>query len=292
MELDSIYHGYCEDLLNQELLFPDEFVDLIVTSPPYAQQRKNSYGGIPICKYVNWFLDISAQLLRVLKPSGSLVLNIKENVVNGERSTYVIELILAMKQQGWKWVEEYCWFKKTSFPGKWPNRFRDSFERCLHFTKETRFSMYQEAVKIPIGDWANTRFQTMSDQDFIRRSSNNNSHLARNVSNWLERQLVFPHNVLVFENEHLLSPSNVLEISPTTKNRNHSASFPIQLPAWFISLFTKSGDIVFDPFIGVGTTAIAAKMLSRRYIGIEKEEEYISIALEKLNELNDMDKVT
>src|SRR5680860_237661 len=86
---------------------PDNSVDLIFTSPPYADQRKSTYGGIHPDKYVEWFLPISKQLLRVLKPTGTFILNIKEKVVAGERSTYVMELILAMRKQGWYWTEEF-----------------------------------------------------------------------------------------------------------------------------------------------------------------------------------------
>lgn len=93
---------------------PEDSVDLIVTSPPYADQRKNTYGGIHPRDYVEWFLPISEQLLRVLKPTGTFILNIKEKAVNGERSVYVIELILAMRQQGWLWTEEFIWHKKTA----------------------------------------------------------------------------------------------------------------------------------------------------------------------------------
>jgi site-specific DNA-methyltransferase (adenine-specific)/site-specific DNA-methyltransferase (cytosine-N4-specific) len=107
----------------------DDSVDLIVTSPPYADQRKDTYGGISADKYVEWFLPISQELLRVLKPSGTFVLNIKERVLNSERSTYVIELILEMRKQGWLWTEEFIWHKKNCYPGKWPNRFRDAWER-------------------------------------------------------------------------------------------------------------------------------------------------------------------
>ncbi len=78
---------------------PDNSVDLIITSPPYADQRKGTYGGIHPNKYVDWFLPITKELLRVLKPTGSFILNIKEKVVNGERSTYVMELILEMRKQ-------------------------------------------------------------------------------------------------------------------------------------------------------------------------------------------------
>jgi DNA modification methylase len=76
----------------------DSSIDLILTSPPYANQRKNTYGGISCDDYVNWFMPIAEELLRVLKPTGTFILNIKENVVNGERHTYVLELVLAMKR--------------------------------------------------------------------------------------------------------------------------------------------------------------------------------------------------
>lgn len=119
---------YLGDSKEQLKLLPDNSVDLIVTSPPYTDQRKNTYGGIHPDKYASWFLPISEQLLRVLKPKGTFVLNIKEKVVDGERSTYVMELILEMRKQGWLWTEEFIWHKKNCFPGKWPNRFRDAWE--------------------------------------------------------------------------------------------------------------------------------------------------------------------
>lgn len=274
-DVNKFYLGLCEEELKNIEHFPNNSIDLIVTSPPYSDRRQKSYGGISSKEYVKWFLPISQEMIRVLKTSGSLIINIKEHVEDGERSTYVIEMILAMRQQGWKWIEEYCWYKKTAFPGKWPNRFRDSFERCLHFTKEKNFFMDQDAVKVPIGDWSKKRFKSMSENDYIRHVSQNNEHLARNVSNWLSRQQVFPHNVIIFENEHYCFPTNVLEISPVTHNRNHSACFPIELPIWFIKLFSKEGDVVLDPFSGIGTTAMAAFQLGRNFLGIEKEEAFI-----------------
>ncbi len=102
-------------------------IDLIITSPPYADQRKSTYGGTKPDEYVEWMLPITKELLRVLKPTGTFILNIKEGVVMGERHTYVIELILEMREQGWLWTEEFMWHKKNSYPGKWPNRFRDSW---------------------------------------------------------------------------------------------------------------------------------------------------------------------
>ncbi len=150
---------------------PDNSIDLIFTSPPYADSRKNTYGGIRPEEYVEWFLPISAELLRVLKPDGTFILNIKEKVVNGERHTYVIELILEMRKQGWLWTEEFIWHKKNSYPGKWPNRFRDSWERLLQFNKTRKFKMFQEAVMVPMGNWADKRLRNLSATDQVRDPS-------------------------------------------------------------------------------------------------------------------------
>lgn len=98
VEPDRIILGDCLTVLKT---FPDASFDLIFTSPPYADNRKNTYKGIPIDRYVEWFLPISTELKRLLKDNGSFILNIKERAVNGERQTYVLELILAMKKQGW-----------------------------------------------------------------------------------------------------------------------------------------------------------------------------------------------
>lgn len=264
-EPDAILGGDCLKILPD---YPDNYVDLIITSPPYAESRKKTYGGTHPDEYVNWFLPISDQLLRILKPTGSFILNIKERVVKGERHTYVIELILEMRKQGWLWTEEYCWHKKNCYPGKWPNRFRDSWERCLHFTKSKKFKMNQEEVMVPIGDWSKSRLKNLSETDKIRDDSKVKSGFGKKILNWVGKKHVYPTNVLYMATE--------------CGNRNHSATFPVSLPEWFIKLFTDEGDIVLDPFLGSGTTAVAAQRLGRRYIGIEIFEEYREIAQERL----------
>lgn len=253
----DIFLGDSKEILKS---LPNNSVDLIVTSPPYADQRKATYGGIHHDKYVEWFLPISEQLFRVLKPTGTFVLNIKEKVVNGERSTYVMELIIAMRKQGWLWTEEFIWHKKNSFPGKWPNRFRDSWERLLQFNKSKNFHMYQNEVKVPIGDWAKGRLKNLSATDKIRDNAKNGSGFGKNVSNWLGKETVFPTNVL-----HLATECN---------NKNHSAAFPEELPEWFIKLFTKQGDTVLDPFVGSGTTLFVSKRMKRNSVGIDITPEY------------------
>ncbi len=261
IEVEKIIYGDCKEILRS---FPDETIHLIVTSPPYAHNRKSTYGGIPVAKYVEWFLPISNELKRVLKPDGSFILNIKERVVNGERHTYVLELIMKMREQGWLWNEEYIWHKKNCYPGKWPNRFRDAWEKCLHFTKNRNFNMYQDAVMVPVGNWSQSRLNHLSENDKVRVESNVQSGFGKNVSKWKDREYVYP--------------SNVLHLATECTNKGHSATFPKELPLWFIKLFTKKGDIVLDPFIGSGTTAIACVELQRHYIGIELNEEYYQLA--------------
>ena len=280
--VNRIIQGECPDALKE---IPDDSINLIITSPPYGDKRRDSYKGVSSNKYVDWFLPIAKELYRTLKPTGSFILNIKENCRNGERETYVLELILALKKQGWLWIEEYCWYKKNSYPGKWPNRFRDNWERCLHFTKQKQFKMYQDAVKVPIGDWAKQRFRSLSENDFIRYVSGTNSDFGRNVSNWLNKKKVYPHNVLVFEREHYIEPTTILNFATECSNRNHSAVFPVELPSWFIRLFTRKNDLVLDPFGGVGTTALASLLLGRNYIVIEDSDVYVEEAIKNINEL-------
>ncbi|HPI86322.1 MAG TPA: site-specific DNA-methyltransferase [Bacteroidales bacterium] len=264
----DIFLGDSKDVLRE---MEENSIDLIVTSPPYADQRSNTYGGIKPDKYVEWFLPITEQLFRVLKPTGTFVLNIKEKVVEGERSTYVLELILEMRKQGWLWTEEFIWHKKNSYPGKWPNRFRDSWERLLQFNKDRKFNMYQEAVMVPMGDWAKSRLKNLSNTDKIRDNSKVGSGFGKNISNWLDREMAYP--------------SNVLHLATECSNKSHSAAFPEELPEWFIKLFTKEFDIVLDPFMGSGTSLVVAQRMKRHSIGIDIIPEYYEMVKSQFNRI-------
>lgn len=264
--LDQVIWGDCQEVLAK---FPDQCVDLIVTSPPYADQRKNTYGGISPDQYVKWWMPKADEFHRVLKPSGSFILNIKERVVDGERHTYVMELVIEMRKRGWLWTEEYMWHKKNSHPGKWPNRFRDNWEHLFHFTRTKKFKMFQDEVMVPIGDWAQERLKNLTETDKRRDNSHVGSGFGKKISNWVGREMVYP--------------SNVLHMATECYNRQHSATFPVSLPGWFIKLFTSEGDLVLDPFNGSGTTCVAAKRLNRHWIGIDSNAEYCAAARERIS---------
>lgn len=261
------------DCLEELKHYPEAHFDLIVTSPPYADNRKKTYGGVHPDDYVEWFLPRAEEFFRVLKPTGTFILNIKEKVSSGERHTYVLELILALRKQGWLWTEEFVWHKRNCPPGKWPNRFRDAWERCLQFNKERKFAMYQEEVMVPMGDWANSRLKKLGKNDVERQESQVRSGFGKNISNWVGRDKAYP--------------SNVLHLATECGNKKHSAAFPAALPEWFIKLFSKPGDCVLDPFSGSGTTCVTAKRLGRSSVGIDKEASYIELAAEALAEIGE-----
>ena len=258
---NALWHGDCLERLHD---LPGESVDLIVTSPPYADSRKATYGGVHPDDYAAWFLPIGDELRRVLKPDGTFILNIKEKALDGERHPYVLELIQGLRGQGWRWTEEYIWHKRNCAPGKWPNRFRDAWERCLQFNKQKQFRMYQEAVMVPTGDWAKSRLKNLSETDKTRDTSRVGSGFGKNISHWVGRDRAYP--------------TNVLHLATECGNKGHSAAFPSELPAWFIKLFSQPGDLVLDPFVGSGTTCVVAHGLGRDYLGIEIKADYYEIA--------------
>ena len=235
---------------------PDDSVNLIVTSPPYGNQRKATYGGIDPDKYSEWFIPRAAEFMRVLAPDGSLVLNIKEHCEDGERHTYVLRLILALKDAGWLWIEEYMWRKPNAMPGNFGVRLRDAWERLLHFSRSSQPMIYKDAVRVPI---AKSWQPNVYNSNYRKRR--NGSGFRTRDAYWYDKDEVYPDNVI-----------------EAALNREvgayHSAVFPAAIPEFFIKLFTLPGDTVLDPFAGSGTTLFAAYEMDRRAIGCEIMPEY------------------
>jgi len=254
----TVFKGDCAEVIAEHLA--PFSVNLIVTSPPYADQRNGNYGGIHPNRYVEWFLPKSKAFMQCLAADGSFVLNIKEKAVGGEKHRYVYDLVLAMRDQGWRLVDEYCWHKRNCYPGKWPNRFRDSWERLYHFTLSPAFKMRQESVMVPMGDWKHARLANLSDTDRTRDLSKHENGFGKRVENWVGRNMAYP--------------TNVLHMATECGFKGHPAAFPKALPTWFIKLFTDAGDTVLDPFAGSGTTLTAALELDRDAIGIDTDPEY------------------
>ena len=252
----------------EELKRLESSVDLIVTSPPYADARKKHYDSVHPDKFVEWFLTFHDPFFKALTPDGSLVINIKDKVVNGQRHRYVWRTIDALCERGWFAIEDYIWHKTNPMPGNWPSRLRDGWEYCFHLSKVKRPYFNADAVRQPIGDWVQSRLNKLGQNDLSRQNSANASGFGRDISRWVGNTTA--------------RPSNVISKALVGKNKGHPAVFPVDLPLFFIKLLTPENGLVVDPFGGSGTTGIAALSLGRQCILIDNNQAYCLLAAERL----------
>jgi DNA modification methylase len=245
-------------------------VDLIVTSPPYADARHKHYDSVHPDKFVDWFLTFHEPFYKALKPTGSLVLNIKDKVVDGVRHRYVWHTIEALSSRGWFAIDDYLWHKTNPMPGYWPSRLRDGWEYCFHLAKSKRPYFNADAVRQPIGDWVESRLAKLGENDLSRHNSVNESGFGRDISKWVGKQTVLP--------------SNVISRALVGKNKGHPAVFPVDLPLFFIKLLSPENGFIVDPFGGSGTTGIAALSAGRRCVLIDNNEQYCKAAIKRLRE--------
>ncbi len=261
----KVIEGDSRDVLRR--LPPGRF-NLIVTSPPYADARRNHYDSIRPALYPEFMKSFHEAFWRILADDGSFVLNIKDKVVNGTRDRFVWHTVEALQTLGWRCVDDYIWVKPNAMPGKWSNRLRDEWEYCFHLTKSKNFAMYQDAVRRPIGKWAEARLRNLTGKSAQRHDSENGSGFGRDLRRWLNVDSVLP--------------GNTITVPLVGKNVGHPAVFPIALPEFFIKLFTKEGDWVLDPFAGSGSTGVAARNLRRNVVLIDRKPEYIELMRRRL----------
>lgn len=262
----TVIHGDSRD----ELSAFAGMVDLIVTSPPYADARRNHYDSIHPDKFAEWFLTFHESFYNALKPTGSFVINIKDKVVNGVRHRYVWHTIEALCEKGWYAIDDYVWHKPNPMPGSWPTRLRDGWEYCFHLAKCIRPYFNPDEVRKPIGDWVESRLKKLGEHDLSRHNSVNESGFGRDISRWVGKQTVLP--------------SNVLTIALVGKNKGHPAVFPVDLPLFFIKLLCPEDGLVVDPFAGSGTTGVAALSLGRTSVMIDNNLQYCQEAERRLRE--------
>ncbi|MBE0640267.1 MAG: site-specific DNA-methyltransferase [Bacteroidales bacterium] len=238
--------------------------DLIVTSPPYADARKKHYDSINPDDFAEWFLTFHDVFWNSLKEDGSLVINIKDKVVDGVKHRYVWKTIDLLAEKGWLCIDDYIWHKTNAMPGFWPTRLRDGWEYCFHLAKIKTPYIDQWGVSVPVGDWVNKRLQKLGENDLSRHNSVNSSGFGRDISKWIGKKEVLP--------------SNVLSIPLVGKNKGHPAVFPVELPAFFIKLLSRENHLIIDPFGGSGSTGIAALANNRNCLLIDNNADYCKLA--------------
>ena len=269
------------DALTELRKLPSDSIDLVMTSPPYAAQRARQYGGPPSAKYVEWYMPIARELRRVLAPTGSYILNIKEHVENGQRSLYALDLVAAhVRQAAFKWHDTYIWHKPNPFPGNRGARLPDAWEPCYQFVKgddDDEPHIDKQANRRPIAKETMIKRAYVARLDaagelaerapaFVRNAHDNPANLATGASR-IDTPDAQAHN-------HV----SIGVLAGSGRGISHPAMYPEKLPAWFIRLLCRPGGTVLDPFMGAGTTAVAAEREGRTWIGIERSPEYVAAA--------------
>jgi site-specific DNA-methyltransferase (adenine-specific)/site-specific DNA-methyltransferase (cytosine-N4-specific) len=260
-DLGSVYVADCLQLLRS---LPEGSLDLVVTSPPYDRQPKYKNGESYDREwYRGFFLDVTAEILKKLKPHGSFVLNYRSKRHGDERGTLQYEIVFWLREQGFLFCDDFVWGKPSPPPGRFNRFLKDAIEYCFHFAKTPKWQFFPEHCLAP-ARW--------DARDRARRKRLAHNYLRVNEPSGQGRKrvqagpdMVRPSTLLRFEPD--FSPNPTL----------HPARFPLSLPSFFIRLLTKPGQTVLDPFGGTCTTAVAAETLKRRWLVAEIDERFTSI---------------
>ena len=256
--------GDCRDHRACETLLKETPVDCVVTSPPYGDAREydpaSGFAPVSPDEYVEWFEAVQASVRHVLTANGSLFVNLKAGCASAERMLYGMELVIAMKRRwGWRFIDEIIW-KRKGPPGRWTHRLRNDFEPVYHFSK----------------GWPSVRHSAISypTDDAPAKAGRNGQH----DGSWSARWNRGSRKV-----SGIAHRGNVVEAGVANRQDDHPAAFPVALPAFLISAFTDPGQVVYDPFMGSGSTLLAAARSGRRFFGIEISAKYAQIALNRAN---------
>jgi len=266
--LGSLYLADCLEFIRT---IPDDSIDLVITSPPYDGQPKygngEKYGRD---WYEGFFLSVTKEVLRTLKPHGSFVLNYRSKRQGDERGTLQYELVFWLRRQGFLFCEDFVWGKPSPPPGRFNRFLKDAIEYCFHFAKTPRWQFFPENCLAP-ARW--------DAKDRARRKRLAHNYVRVNEPSGQGRKRVQA-------GPDFVRPSTLLTLEPEfgPNPTLHPARFPLALPTFFIKLMTQPGQQVFDLFAGTGTTAVAAEALQRRWLATEIDTDYSAILSSRIGE--------
>lgn len=251
----KIICGDCFELASE---LENEFVNLIVTSPPYAQQRNKQYGGIPEKEYPQWTLKWCNAFHHALTTDGSIAIVIRPNIRQGQISDYILHTRLALRKGGWNEAEELIWIKPDSPPLGHIGRPRRAWESILWFSKTNKPFCDPKAN----GKESNrVGFETKKGVgDYKSGVSPAKKGIARC-------------------RDYVEIGTGLVDKSP---ENTHPAQYPVNLATWIIKLLCPSNGVVLDPFLGSGSTLVACQQLNISGIGIELRKDYCEIAENRL----------
>lgn len=255
---------------------PEDSVNLVLTSPPYALHFEKEYGNVDKEDYVDWFLPFCEEILRILKPDGSFVLNIGGSYNEGEptRSLYHFKLLIELVETvGFHLAQECFWYNpaKLPAPAEWVNvrriRIKDSIEYVWWLSKTPTPKADNRDVLVPYS----RDMKKLIDRGLRGTTRPSGHNITEKFSK--DRGGAIPSNFLEWGNND--SNSAFMRACRERGINSHPARFPRILPKFFIRFLTDAGDLVLDPFAGSNTTGKVAEDLQRQWLAVELEEEYV-----------------
>ena len=274
--------GDCRDSRAVAQVLEGVRANIVITSPPYATQREydpsSGFEPVPPEKYVGWYALVAANIATILADDASYFLNIKEHADDGERNLYVKDLVLAHRRLwGWRFVDEFCWRKTDNgVPGGWGNRFKNAWEPVFHFCRHAEIKFRPQAV----GHVSEDCFDYSPNNP---KSTSGSGLLGTGARGAAANQPGADDEDGRFTG--IARPSNVIEVKTESSQGSHSAPFPRALVEFFVKAFSDAGDIVYDPFLGSGSTMAAAHVLGRNGHGCEISPAYCDVILRRMKEL-------
>jgi DNA modification methylase len=266
---------FCADSLEFMKRMPDDSVDLVLTSPPYALHFKKEYGNANQQDYVTWLLPFAQEIKRIMKPSGSFVLNLGGTWQPGApiRSLYHYRTLLALVDEvGFDLAQEFFWFNpaKMPAPAEWVNvrriRVKDSVEYIFWLVKDPMAKADNRKVLQPYSEDMKRLIKRGVKQTIRPSGHVINSTFASDQGGSI------PSNLIQCGNNE--SNSTYIKNSKIAGAKIHPARFPSELPRFFIEFLTSVGDLVLDPFAGSNTTGYVAEGLKRKWVGVELRDDY------------------
>jgi DNA modification methylase len=247
-----VHHGDCLAVLPTLVAGS---ADAVVTSPPYAMQRAKQYGGIPEAEYPEWTVAWMREVRRVLVPTGSVLINIREHVRDGEMSDYVHRTRMALRADGWIECDEIVWLKRNAMPVGDSGRPRRSWERVLWLSPSRR----------PMCD-------ATANGKVSSRGTGGGSH-----PDWCRK---LPPDM----KGRLCRHPDVADCALVPTGNQHPASFPVGLATYLVKGWSPVGGTVLDPFAGSGTTGVSCRHTGRDFVGIELSDAYADLARKRIAE--------
>ena len=263
-----LFVGDCRRAEDVARLMGGARATLAFTSPPYADRRKydqtSEFRPIPPEAYIDWFEAVQQNVRRHLASDGSWLVNIRAHSEDGERHTYVHDLVLAHKRQ-WRWcfIDDLIWVR-AGVPGIWPNRFKNAYEPVFHFALVPQIKFRPGAVSHA------SKHAFKYDPSYAQDSNSGSGLLGKEHGAGFE--------------EGLARPSNVIEVGTggAKVTGAHPAEFPVGLPRFFILAYSDAGDVIYEPFAGSGTTLVAAEQTGRAGYAMEVSPRYAALVLERM----------